>query len=101
MGKRLNPHRRLLAKQAAALNAAKALQSVEHAREASMLQQGNVRSSMAISTMPSKHGPSVAQLTRLTAPRPMTWEGRGKTGKVQGGKFKASKPGTKKLWSLS
>lgn len=46
MSKRVNPKRRLLAKQAAALAAVRTEQSVAHAAEMSKLQQGSVRSGL-------------------------------------------------------
>lgn len=46
MGKRLNPHRRLLAKQAQALAGARLEQSALHGAEMAKLQQGRVRSHM-------------------------------------------------------
>lgn len=68
MSKRLNPHRRLLARQAAALEAARVEQSSVHGEEMSKLQQGLVRSALA---------PRV-QLTAYSVPRERPWEGRGK-----------------------
>lgn len=67
MGKRLNPHRRLLAKQAALLNEHKQVQSVVQGADMAKLQQGRVRSPLA---------PRV-QLTTYAAPRPAHWEGMG------------------------
>ena len=46
MAKRVNPRRRLRERQAAALAAARAVQSAVHAEEMSMLQQGPVRSGL-------------------------------------------------------
>ena len=46
MSKRVNPRRRLLAKQAAALAAVRTVQSIAHAEEMSKLQQGHVRSGL-------------------------------------------------------
>ena len=71
MAKRLNPHRRLLAKQAEALKAARLEQSQAHALEMAKLQQGAVRSTLA---------PRV-QLTGYAIPRDAAWEGRGKATK--------------------
>lgn len=47
MGKRLNPHRRLLAAQARALNEQKQMQSAVNGADMAKLQQGVVRSHMA------------------------------------------------------
>ena len=82
MSKRLNPHRRLLAKQ----NALRAsLQVYGNADDAGKLQEGRVRSSLS----------PVIQLTGYATPRPATWEGRVKLGKVVRGQLKVQRPGTK------
>lgn len=86
MSKRLNPHRRLLAKQSALRVS---LQQYGNASDAGKLQEGRVRSALS----------PVIQLTGYAHPRPAAWEGRGKTGKVVRGQLKFVKPGTKKLWS--
>ena len=78
MAKRLNPHRRLLAKQAALLNSAKLAQSKAHDAEMKLLQQGAVRSSC--------QAPRV-QLTHVTAPRELPLDRPGKTGKIVRGKL--------------
>ena len=82
MAKRLNPHRRLLAKQAALW---RDLQQYGNASDAGKLQEGRVRSSLA---------PAI-QLTGYATPRPAIWEGRGKPGKVVRGQLKVTRPGTK------
>jgi hypothetical protein len=82
MAKRVNPHRRLLAAQAALRNA---VQAYGNADDAGKLQQGRVRSPLT----------PVIQLTGYATPRPVPWEGRGKRGKVVRGKFQPVHPGTK------
>lgn len=78
MAKRLNPHRRLLARQAALLNSAKLERSRAHDAEMSKLQRGAVRSSC--------QAPRV-QLTHVTAPRELPLDRPGKVGKVVRGKL--------------
>lgn len=78
MANRLNPHRRLLAKQAALLNGAKLERSRAHDVEMFKLQQGAVRSSC--------QAPRV-QLTHVIAPRELPWDQPGKAGKVVRGKL--------------
>lgn len=85
MSKRLNPHRRLLGKQAALIRDAKLAQSATQGADMAKLQQGAVRSPL---------NPRV-QLTAYASERPISWEGRGKQGKVVAGKFKFKRPGTK------
>lgn len=70
MAKRLNPHRRLLAKQAALLVAARKVQSANSDADMSRLQQGRVRSSCQ---------PPRVQLTHTVTARPVPWEGRGRS----------------------
>lgn len=82
MSKRLNPHRRLLAKQAALR---RDLQQYGNASDVGKLQEGRVRSALS----------PVIQLTGYAVPRPATCEGRGKTGKIVRGQLKIVKPGTK------
>lgn len=82
MSKRLNPHRRLLAKQAAIR---REVQQHANAMDAGKLQEGRVRSSLS---------PAI-QLTGYQTPRPAFWEGRGKAGKVVRGQLKPKRPGTK------
>lgn len=70
MAKRLNPHRRLLARQAATLNMVKVERSKAHDAEMQRLQQGPVRSSC--------QAPRV-QLTHVILARQPSWEGRGRS----------------------
>lgn len=86
MAKRLNPHRRLLARQHALRQA---LACEGNAADAGKLQEGRVRSPLH---------PKV-QLTAYANPRPVPWEGRGKPGKVIRGQFKPVRPGTKSRFS--
>lgn len=86
MAKRLNPHRRLLAKQAALR---RALAEYGNASDAGKLQQGRVRSALS----------PVIQLTGYATPRPAFWEGRGKPGKVVRGQLKVKRPGTKQRFA--
>jgi hypothetical protein len=67
MGKRTNPHRRLLAKQAQALAAERLVQSATNGAEMAKLQQGRVRSPLD----------REVQLTTYAVPRPLNWEGKG------------------------
>jgi hypothetical protein len=82
MSKRLNPHRRLLAKQAALR---RDLAEYGNASDVGKLQQGRVRSALS----------PVIHLSGYATPRPAYWEGRGKPGKVVRGQLKVQRPGTK------
>lgn len=82
MSKRLNPHRRLLAKQAALR---RDLAEYGNASDVGKLQQGRVRSALD----------PVIHLSGYSVPRPAIWEGRGKTGKIVRGQLKVVRPGTK------
>lgn len=86
MSKRLNPHRRLLAKQAALR---RDLAEYGNASDAGKLQEGRVRSALN----------PVIHLSGYAVPRPVPWEGRGKHGKVVRGQLQPKRPGTKRLWS--
>lgn len=88
MGKRLNPHRRLLAKQAQALAAERLVQSVVNGEDMAKLQQGRVRSPL---------NPRV-QLTQYAVPR-SNWEGKGVRGKIVRGQLKRTIPGQKGRFS--
>ena len=82
MAKRVNPHRRLLAAQAAARQLA---QAYGNADDAGKLQQGVVRSPLN----------PVIQLTGYRVGKPAAWEGRGVAGKIVRGQLKRTIPGTK------
>lgn len=86
MAKRLNPHRRLLAKQAALR---RDVQVYGNASDVGKLQEGRVRSALS----------PVIQLTGYAVPRPVPWEGKGKLGKVLNGRLKQALPGTKKRFA--
>lgn len=82
MPKRLNPHRRLLAAQAALRNV---VQVYGNADDAGKLQEGRVRSPLN----------PVIQLTGYAVPKPAIWEGRGTPGKIVRGQLQRVRPGTK------
>lgn len=86
MAKRLNPHRRLLAKQAS-LRAD--VQQYGNASDTGKLQEGRVRSALN----------PVIHLSGYAVPRPAIWEGRGKTGKIVRGQLKVVRPGTKQRFA--
>lgn len=90
MGKRLNPHRRLLAKQAQALAAERLRQSEINGADSAKLQQGRVRSPL---------NPRV-QLTSYAVPC-NPWEGQGVRGKIVRGQLKRIVPGQKGRFSNS
>jgi hypothetical protein len=89
MSKRVNPKRRLLARQAATLAGVRKEQSVAHAEEMSKLQQGHVRSGLRGNpTTKVYRGPNWSsedvpgKAKRSSKPRFTT-----KGGKIVGGKF--------------
>lgn len=86
MGKRLNPHRRLLAAQARALMGQRLTQSAINGADMAKLQQGNV----------SAHTESIFMLQVTTRGN---WEGRGTSGKVVKGQLKRMRPGTKRRFT--
>ncbi len=84
MAKRLNPHRRLLARQAALRASAQR----DSDPDRGMLQQGRVRSALTTIFSVGYH-----------APKGVAWEGKGVIGKVIRGRVKRVIPGTKQRFS--
>lgn len=82
MAKRVNPHRRLLAAQAALRNV---VQAYGNSDDAGKLQEGRVRCALS----------PVIHLSGYKHPRPAAWEGRGMHGKIVRGQLKRTRPGTK------
>ena len=89
MSKRVNPRRRLLAKQAAALAAVRTVQSIAHAEEMSKLQQGHVRSGLRGNpTTKTFRGPNwSSEDVPGKAPKKAKPRFTKRGGKIVGGKF--------------
>jgi hypothetical protein len=88
MVKRLNPHRRLLAKQAAQLRAVRLEQSAVNGADDAKLQQGRVRSPLNTKFSVGYHAPKSV----VPSAENMSSRTEGLTGKVQRGKFKWRRP---------
>lgn len=86
MSKRMNPHRRLLAKQEALR---RNLQQLGNADDMGKLQEGRVRSALN----------PVIHLTGYSVGRPAVWEGRGTPGKIVRGQLQRVRPGSKARFS--
>jgi len=88
MSKRLNPHRRLLARQAALLRAVRLEQSTVNGVDDAKLQQGPVRSPLNTMFNVGFHAPKSV----VPSPENMSSRSEGVTGKVQRGKVKYVRP---------